>query len=186
MLIEKDWSKFSRWGLLIGEPPMEVHSAQLLHFCTDDSIDQEGMSPCGIPKEGELSYSFKKTVFFEVFDWGRLLEVFDIPDYAVVVGVGAYLQSKFDEGQYFGTKLACRGVETYTKATGIVGVTGDPITPEAYLDEYTENRPFMFDTRHHTAKFTSLLEVQMVIMPDCGPMVAPHRDLGFVITIEGR
>ena len=170
-----------------------------LRYCTSDTAIPGPRYPSTIPPEGSKALrSYFKTTFVEVVDFGTLCEIIGREIGEKVHRIGRL--SVFCDESIFGScnlfadrwMLSKSGdggvivgqrddgengmpIECYVQATGVKGVTGDPLenhpyfwhqdTPIRKLDCFTFNRPCLIDKSVHDAEFTSKAMVTQMVIP---------------------
>lgn len=155
----------------------------LLRFSTMDAHDPGYYNPMNLPEDPATpSYSFVKSVYFEVVDWHKFADVLGCQ---TVRDIGVFLEDpQLDHGMEI--LVAHKSIQDYHWASGIVGVTGDLIEgPVSNLSECSISNPYLFDQGSYNGNFRSnLLQAQLKLSCDAMPGVISFPDLVFSGLVE--
>jgi hypothetical protein len=190
-----------------------------VRYCTSDTAFPGLRNPLITPSKGFKAFrSYFKTTFIEVVDWGTLCKIIERKIGEKVHRIGRL--SVFCDESIFGpcnlfadrwmlSKGGDGGVlvgqrddgengmpiECYVQATGVEGLTGDPLenhpyfwhqdTPTRKLDCFTFNHPCLIDKSVHDAEFTSKAMVtQLVIPPTASHGEKPAIDIMYGVEVS--
>lgn len=160
----------------INGPYPGVHSdSERIHFCTADINAWSPNNPCVIPREG-YNYSMKKSLYWNIVDWKQFLELTGCEN---VQSIGIYPRDKID-WEHIDVQVSAqpKSIADYKQATGLIGVTGDPLPePVCLLSDFDSETPYPL-------RLSSLLECQIRISPDAEQGELSFMEFQFTALVE--
>lgn len=178
-----------------------IESRSPISFCTIDAVSPGLEYALKIPPPGVRCYrSFTKTFYLTVFNFGAFCDAVGCKE---VVGVGIFTEQNVSElwgpGQsiVIGQRDGCCGIpiNRYVEATGINGLTGDPIEnhprfknqtiPYRNLNEFKEDKPGIVEQKSHNGFFRSnAIVAQMIITPSAEFGYKPRLNIRFGLWVR--
>ena len=135
-----------------------------LHFGTVDSSYSE-YDPCVIPVTG-YNYSMVKSIFVQIFNWDKLSHIFNC-DKMYNISIFPTNSDKIPGIEMRASPNLVK-IHDYTQATGIVGITGDPLPePTCDFEDFDRETPFLIWPGIISGNaISSLARIQMRLSPD--------------------
>lgn len=147
-----------------------------IHFCTVDSSHTDMYNPCKIPVKG-YNYSFTKSLLWEVHDWEKFSEIVGCKQ---IWNLGCYLAPTRLGGINILTGRDVLPITCYKQATGIIGVTGEPMPNTMNMNMFNMYNPKPIDLGPYSAPFRSMMiRLQAMISPDAIQGVSRFPNLYF-------
>ena len=140
-----------------GPFPGTLTPSNYTEYRTDDTPRTDYNNPCVVPMYG-YNYSYAKTHLFRIIDWKAFCDFFNCE---LITNLGIYLKDpRISWPCEHGIEVLVTHLSgmPYKQATGIIGVSGDPIDSNYntwHLSDFDFDHPYIFDKNVYSGEFLS-------------------------------
>ena len=152
-----------------GPFPGTLTPSNYTEYRTDDTPRIDYYNPCVIPMYG-YNYSYAKTHLFRIIDWKAFCDFFNCE---LITNLGIYLKDpRISWPCEHGIEVLVTHLSgmPYKQATGIIGVSGDPIDSNYntwHLSDFDFDHPYIFDKNVYRSEFYSRSFLTQVRLSSC-------------------
>jgi hypothetical protein len=158
-----------------------------IRYRTDDTPRIDYYNPCVIPKYG-YNYSYAKTLLFRIMDWEAFCDFFNCE---LITNLGIYYKdAKYSWPCEHGIEVLVTHLSgiPYKQATGIIGVSGDPIDSNYntwHLSDFDSDHPYIFDNNIYSGEFWSKSFLTQLQISSCAMQgVKPKVEIELTADVE--